>query len=177
MADNFDCLKKVDELETIFSEPLHMCDVKPHHFGLSAHGRAKVLDSDSLHARSVVERALRSDGEAECAEHADCDYFDCRGECDLIEGRCSDRGVANDNLQAVCENVLFSNSRFVSGLLLDSLHMPRNLRDTLRQCANPSGSKTKTRTAAGDAVRRKLNEQMRHVVEIGRRVEVDQKKR
>jgi hypothetical protein len=45
---------QLDELETVFSEPLYMCDVKPEHFGLSEHGRMKLLDSDSVHPKSIV---------------------------------------------------------------------------------------------------------------------------
>jgi len=32
----------LDELETIFEEPLFLCDIKAEHFGISKHGRVKV---------------------------------------------------------------------------------------------------------------------------------------
>ena len=41
----------------------------------------------------------------DCETHSDCDYFHCKGRCDLIEGKCSGDGVVNDNLQAICDNV------------------------------------------------------------------------
>ena len=41
-------------MESIFDEPLFLCDVKSAHFGLSEHGRVKVLDSDAVFPKSVV---------------------------------------------------------------------------------------------------------------------------
>ena len=38
----------------MFEEPLFLCDVKSDHFGLSEHGRVKVLDSDAVFPKSVV---------------------------------------------------------------------------------------------------------------------------
>ena len=50
----------------------------------------------------------------ECETHSDCDYFHCKGRCDLIEGKCSDDGVVNDNLQAICDNVFLGKNLPVS---------------------------------------------------------------
>ena len=41
-------LDLLDELETVFEEPIHLCDVKPEHFGISDTGRVKFLDLDSV---------------------------------------------------------------------------------------------------------------------------------
>ena len=38
----------LDELETVFDDPVHLCDVKPDHFGISESGRVKFLDLDSV---------------------------------------------------------------------------------------------------------------------------------
>ena len=46
----------------------------------------------------------------DCETHSDCDYFHCKGRCDLIEGKCSGDGVVNDNLQAICDNVFLGKS-------------------------------------------------------------------
>ena len=46
-----DLLEKMDRL---FSEPLHFCDVKPEHFGISKDGSVNILDSDNLALKSVI---------------------------------------------------------------------------------------------------------------------------
>ena len=33
-----------------------------------------------------------------CIKHSDCDYFDCKGQCDLFKNKCI-TGVVNNNLQ------------------------------------------------------------------------------
>ena len=33
-----------------------------------------------------------------CQTHNDCDFFDCKGQCDLITNKCT-KGVVNNNLQ------------------------------------------------------------------------------
>ena len=33
-----------------------------------------------------------------CESHNDCDFFDCKGQCDLITNKCT-KGVVNNNLQ------------------------------------------------------------------------------
>ena len=43
-----------EELASIYEEPLLLCDVKPDHFGLSEHGRIKILDSDAVYPKSIV---------------------------------------------------------------------------------------------------------------------------
>ena len=49
-------LDALAELDTVIKEDeaLHLCDVKPEHFGVSAHGRVKVVDADSVGLRSIV---------------------------------------------------------------------------------------------------------------------------
>ena len=48
-------LDLLEELESVFDEgPLLLCDVKPEHFGVSEHGRAKVLDSDTVAFKDVL---------------------------------------------------------------------------------------------------------------------------
>ena len=47
-------LDLVEELDSVFEEPLLLCDVKADHFGLSEHGRIKVLDSDAVYPKSIV---------------------------------------------------------------------------------------------------------------------------
>ena len=47
-------LDVIDEIETMFEEPMIICDMKHEHFGLSKHNRVKILDSDSIHMKSVA---------------------------------------------------------------------------------------------------------------------------
>ncbi len=95
--------------------PLFLCDVKMDHFGTSDHGRVKVIDSDSAGFQSVIGNLMlfctvvhnfyilyfleRSLGPLQnCTSHAECDYFDCRGRCDLVSEKCAGE-IVNDNLQ------------------------------------------------------------------------------
>ena len=48
----------LDEMETIFDEPLYLCDIKQEHFGLSKEGRVKVIDSDNVALKAVVGKYL-----------------------------------------------------------------------------------------------------------------------
>ena len=45
-------LDLLDELENVFEDPVHLCDVKPEHFGISDFGKVKVLDLDSVFLKS-----------------------------------------------------------------------------------------------------------------------------
>ena len=47
-------LDLLDELENVFEEPIHLCDVKPEHFGISDFGKVKVLDLDSVFLKSYL---------------------------------------------------------------------------------------------------------------------------
>ena len=44
----------LDELDTVFHEPVHLCDVKPEHFGISDQGRVKFVDLDTVGFKSVI---------------------------------------------------------------------------------------------------------------------------
>ena len=47
-------LDAIDEVETLFPEPMFLCDMKHEHFGVSEHQRVKILDSDSVHFQSIA---------------------------------------------------------------------------------------------------------------------------
>lgn len=47
-------LDVIDEVENLFDEPMYLCDMKHEHFGLSEHHRIKILDSDSVHFKSIA---------------------------------------------------------------------------------------------------------------------------
>lgn len=91
-------LDLLDDLETGFPDPLHLCDVKINHFGLPLGGqRLKFLDLDAVYPRSVISRIV-GDGRT-CDNHEDCDYLDCRSVCSNNK-RC-ESPVLNNNLQVV----------------------------------------------------------------------------
>ena len=47
----FDLLRK---LKTSFAEPIHLCDIKPAHFGVSESGQVKCIDGDNVFLQSTL---------------------------------------------------------------------------------------------------------------------------
>ena len=75
--------------------PLHLCDVKPDNFGMRDNWEVTLLDTDC----SLFETDLMSQfNHSKCRSHDDCDFFDCRGYCDLKRKQCL-RKRMNNNLQ------------------------------------------------------------------------------
>lgn len=152
-------LDALDELESLFNSPSLLCDMKPDHFGLSENGRIKILDGDHFMLRSVAES--KNKGQP-CEKHSDCDIFDCKGRCDLLEGKCADE-IINNNLQMVCEKV------FGGGLgswLYTSKSLPPKLKKTITHCSNPSQSNDKVRLAADSTVNISLRKQIKEIIEL-----------
>ncbi|CAD1476837.1 unnamed protein product [Heterotrigona itama] len=132
-------LDLLEELDTNFPEPIHLCDVKINHFGLPLGGqKLKFLDLDAVFPKTIISR-ITSDSKR-CEKHEDCDYFDCRSFCSKNK-RC-ESPVANNNLQIVCEKIFLgwtlSGTIIIPGLLM-SEHTTSTLAVLLRQCANPAG--------------------------------------
>ena len=157
-------LDLLEELDTMFPFPLHLCDVKPEHFGISDSGRVKYLDSDNVYLKPVADRTV-GDG-SECFRHSDCDLFDCEGRCDLEENKCTGP-VRNSNLQVVCQKIFLNRQiglKFLggSGLLL-SRHASTGLLDTLEACAEGEGGT--------DTVSDNLRTQLKEVVFISEQLE------
>ena len=103
---------------------------------------------------------IASDGSSQCVQHSDCNYFDCRGVCDMITNTCQTE-IANNNLQAVCEKIFLPRNRILVGTflgggtdgLLSSKHSNKRVRRALEKCANPSkSSDPKVRLAASNKV-------------------------
>ena len=160
-------LDLLEELENMFDHPVHLCDIKSEHFGLSDHGRAKFLDVDNVYLKPIVDRTV-GDG-TKCQTHSDCDLFDCRGRCDLINRKCTGE-VINNNLQVVCEKIFLGDNlgfRFAGGTgLLASRHASRGLKQALQRCANPTGSKDGVRLSADQTMFTKLYASLKEVVTI-----------
>jgi len=161
-------LDLVEELDTMFTSPLHLCDVKAEHFGLSDNGRVKYLDLDSVQLRPLADRTVGDS--TECREHSDCDFFDCRGRCDLLTHRCAG-GVVNNNLQLVCEKVFLGGEGWAARGLLDSRHASIALRHAVAECANPAGGEGLARAGAGPETEKKMRKALKEVAEVAARLE------
>ncbi|XP_015608990.1 protein FAM69C isoform X2 [Cephus cinctus] len=150
-------LDLLEELDSNFPEPFHLCDVKINHFGLPLGGqRLKFLDLDAVFPKTVVSR-LTADN-SECERHEDCDYFDCRSLCS--ENKRCEIPVVNNNMQIICEKIFLgwtlSGTIIIPGLLM-SEHTTSTLAVLLRQCANPQiDSVYLPRAAVADDVKTRL---------------------
>eukprot|EP00092_Neocalanus_flemingeri_P011300 GFUD01012179.1.p1 GENE.GFUD01012179.1~~GFUD01012179.1.p1 ORF type:complete len:373 (+),score=96.41 GFUD01012179.1:265-1383(+) len=160
-------LDLVEELESMFDYPVHLCDVKSEHFGLSDHGRVKFLDVDNVYLKPIVDKTV-GDG-TDCEKHSDCDLFDCRGRCDLVSQKCAGE-VVNNNLQVVCQKIFLGDSlgfKFLGGTgLLASRHASKSLQQALQSCSNPSNSKDGTRLRAEDSTFQKLYSSLKEAISI-----------
>ncbi|XP_051174862.1 divergent protein kinase domain 1C isoform X2 [Leptopilina boulardi] len=150
-------LDLLQDLQTVFNEPLYLCDVKINHFGLPPGGqKLKFLDLDAVFPKSVLNKIINNN--KECERNEDCDYFDCRSICSKNK-RCVSP-VANNNLQIVCEKIFLgwtiSGTIIIPGLLM-SEHTSDSLAILLRQCANPNGDMSQlARAAASENVKSRL---------------------
>ncbi|XP_031768745.2 divergent protein kinase domain 1C [Galleria mellonella] len=144
-------------LEKKLPEPLHICDVKMNHFGVTSDSKKIMyLDLDSVHPRTIVDK-ITGDG-SQCKQHSDCDFLDCRSFCNLITFKC-EYGVVNNNLQIVCERIflgwVMSGRVMVPGLLLGP-RTPRVLIELLELCANPTSELGISRAPASKEIRKRL---------------------
>lgn len=151
-------------LEQGVPEPLYICDVKLNHFGTTMDlSKIKYLDLDSVHPLSVL-NVILADG-APCSEHTDCDYFDCRSFCNMVTSKCQN-GVANNNLQIVCERIFLGwnmSQKIVMGGLLLGFHAPEELVELLERCANPAQEYPISRTKASLEIYRRLYNMLSHI--------------
>lgn len=150
-------LDLLEELETGFREPFHLCDIKIQHFGfVKGRNRLKFIDLDGVLPKSVIGSFMKEI--TSCNSDNDCDYLDCRSRCDKKTRKCS-HYVTNNNLQIVCEKIFLgwrlSNTIIVPGLLM-SQHTPSELASLLRQCANPEGVEGKPRTSPEEELKKRL---------------------
>ena len=164
-------LDLLDEFDTMFEYPLHICDVKLEHFGLSDNGRMKYNDVDNVYLKPVLDKYI-ADG-SECIEHSDCDFFDCKGQCDLIKHKCLG-GVVNNNLQTVCEKIFLGKSFGFKSLggtgLLASRHGDGVLKPLLESCSNPSRARDGVRLRAERNINTDLRSTLKEIIRAGNRL-------
>ncbi|XP_050292749.1 divergent protein kinase domain 1C [Anthonomus grandis grandis] len=149
-------LELLDELDTSFREPFHLCDVKLSHFGYVKNmKKLKYLDLDEAFPRTVINSLFKL---SKCNSDDDCEFLDCRSTCNSTTNKCKQE-IGNNNLQIVCEKIFLgwrmSNTVIVPGLLM-SQQTPSELASILRQCANPEGVSGKVRKMPDDEVRKRL---------------------
>lgn len=82
-------------LDMDFYEKLHFCDVKEENFGIDYKNQVKIIDVDTLFFDTSM---LKDLSDPKCTSHNDCDFFDCRGWCNMKNGKCVAKRV-NNNLQ------------------------------------------------------------------------------
>ncbi|KAK7481664.1 hypothetical protein BaRGS_00027037 [Batillaria attramentaria] len=95
-------LELLDHFERDFPQPLHLCDVKGSNFGMCVDGVVKMIDMDSVFFNTTMYNIFNL---STCKTHDDCNFFDCRGWCDVATGKCYSIRT-NNNLQLVCDDVL-----------------------------------------------------------------------
>jgi hypothetical protein len=90
-------------LDIDFHEPLHFCDIKEENFGINSNNQVKILDTDSLFFDTSMMKDL---ADPKCKAHDDCDFFDCRGWCDVNTHQCVAKRT-NNNIQVIylCVNL------------------------------------------------------------------------
>lgn len=89
-------LDLLQELDKVFPQPMHLCDIRINHFGLPFDGeKVKFLDLDHVFLKSAIDAKVMNN--KECDKHEDCDFFDCRSFCSKRK-RC-EMPVVNNNLQ------------------------------------------------------------------------------
>lgn len=93
---SIDIIKFVEKLDTAWSEPLHLCDVKMAHFGWTPDGVVKFVDLDSVVTESFLVNSLGNT--PQCESDEDCTYFDCAAECDVTNSKCLPARI-NTNIQ------------------------------------------------------------------------------
>ncbi|KAI5637086.1 protein-kinase domain of FAM69 domain-containing protein [Phthorimaea operculella] len=154
----------LSRLETGLPEPLLICNVKMSNFGVTSDLKTILyLDLESVHPISIANR-ITGDG-SRCKKHSDCDYLNCRSFCNLISKRC-EHGVANNNLQMVCERIflgwVMSGRMMVPGLLMGP-RTPHVLVELLELCANPATESGTPRASATKEVRKRLYDLLLHL--------------
>ncbi|WAR12870.1 DIK1C-like protein [Mya arenaria] len=104
----------VKELDENLHQTLHVCDVKPNNFGLRENGEVTLIDTDcAFFEKDLVQQFNFSN----CTKNEDCDFFDCKGLCDISKQKCYTLR-ANNNLQTMCRKVFLGFSmKIPSGIL------------------------------------------------------------
>ncbi|XP_068227230.1 uncharacterized protein aln isoform X2 [Palaemon carinicauda] len=133
-----DIVKYIGRLDSVWTEPLHLCDVKHDHFGWGDVNKVMFLDLDSILTDSVLVKTLEHT--PACTDNEDCSYFDCKGKCHQKTAKCGLERT-NTNLQVICDKVFLGNTDGLISLygLLVSHEANEDLLDALELCRTNRG--------------------------------------
>ena len=84
---------------------LHLCDVHPGNFGVLSDGGVKLIDTDLLVTRPLLQDHLSN---LSCVSDSECKYgydTDCQSSCDIETLTCT-TAVAKGNFQNLCHSVI-----------------------------------------------------------------------
>ncbi|KAH9514955.1 hypothetical protein Btru_021522 [Bulinus truncatus] len=123
-------VRKTDEME----HPLHLCDIKSPHFGITYDNNVRFIDADLVIADTALTTSLSS---IRCSKHEECAIFDCHGWCSQDTGYCS-KLRTNNNLQSVCAKIFQKEIISGYGGLLSSppQHLAEKITSLVNQCAD-----------------------------------------
>ncbi|XP_053633445.2 divergent protein kinase domain 1C [Cherax quadricarinatus] len=133
-----DIIKYIRQLETVWTEPIHLCDVKHDHFGWNDKGKVMFLDLDSVLPETSLLKTMENT--PHCSDNEDCSYFDCKGRCHLKTSKCELKRT-NTNLQVICDKIFLGNTESLFSLygLLVSYEANEELREALELCKTNRG--------------------------------------
>ncbi|XP_071547172.1 divergent protein kinase domain 1C isoform X1 [Panulirus ornatus] len=133
-----DIVRYIGQLETLWKEPLHLCDVKHDHFGWNDEEKVMFLDLDSVLPESSLLKTMENT--PHCSDNDDCSYFDCKGRCHHRISKC-ELERTNTNLQVVCDKIFLGNTDSLISLygLLVSREANEELVEALELCKTNRG--------------------------------------
>ncbi|CAH1796849.1 unnamed protein product [Owenia fusiformis] len=134
-----DILQLLGAMNNELSHPLHLCDIKGENFGFTETGLIKAIDVDMAFPDPKMKTEMLNP-HTKCSKHSDCDWFDCKGWCNIEQSKCTDKRI-NNNLQAVCEKIFSTRYENVFNGLLQSPpeSVAVQLNTAIKKCANPTG--------------------------------------
>jgi hypothetical protein len=131
--------------------PLQMCDLKLNDFGLNSNDTLKIIDTDMIKSNSYLFQPKF------CNKHDDCAFFECKGFCE--NNHCIQHRV-NNNLQSICQNILYNTNLKEDSLILNSNQFEENNPELLKYlnlCKSPGFYKNSNiQTAANESLARSL---------------------
>ncbi|MFH4981816.1 hypothetical protein AB6A40_008525 [Gnathostoma spinigerum] len=112
-------------LDIFLNEPLHWCDAKFDNLGLAAEypKRFMIMDGDMLYTSSRLNSMLVK---RMCKNDEDCNFFDCRSNCNNVTHHCTAR--TDTNLEVFCKKfvtTLFGDYWTASNRYLSACHQDK----------------------------------------------------
>ncbi|XP_066290139.1 divergent protein kinase domain 1C-like [Branchiostoma lanceolatum] len=145
-------LTLVEDLNTLHTEPLHLCDVKQDNYGVSTHLTIQAIDVDMAFFETKMRRIL---GQKSCTTNADCEFVHCASTCDLTRRRCS-KHRSNNNLQAICKKIFVGHREHgppYGGLLRSPpAAIADRLNKALQECVEPSDNDDQSQRATSETL-------------------------